>query len=361
MDLKPVWFYQQGFANNTTGVIYDAGNLVVFWLSIGAIGWATFVAWRRRSLSLTLIVLLFFCMWLPWMRIDRATFQYHVLSNLPFAVLALAYLLAELWHGPPPGAWLLARTAAALAILGPPLLWVVREPLCSLAGTALVHPDGIACGPITRTTNVSQAAFVSVLVLLVAFSVLAWQLWAAARSGGRGSEIVLPGGRHVAVSSQAALFTTLVVTLLAIVVVVNVFSQDAAFTLSIGADEIAVVGLLVLAVPAWMVLRARDSRRFVLGVLAASVVWFVAWYPNLTGLPMPNSIANIYQGLLPTWNYDFQFTVNTDPPVGGPITNLTTWVIVGITTLAVIAAMLIARAWRGASLAEPEGPVSETA
>ena len=28
---------------------------------------------------------------------------------------------------------------------------------------------------------------------------------------------------------------------------------------------------------------------------------------------MPNSIANIYQGLLPTWNYDFQFAVNLDP------------------------------------------------
>ena len=27
-DFKPVWFYQEGFAGNTTAAIYDAGNLV---------------------------------------------------------------------------------------------------------------------------------------------------------------------------------------------------------------------------------------------------------------------------------------------------------------------------------------------
>jgi len=175
---------QAGFANNTTGVIYESGNLVEFWLAIPAVAWAAFVAWRRRSLPLTLIVLLFLAMWLPWTRIDRATFQYHVFSSLPFAVLALAYLLAELWHGPPPGAWLLARVAVALAILGPPLMWLFRQPLCALAGTNIVHPDGIACGPITRSTNVSEAAFVSVLVVLVGFSVLGWLLWVASRRPG---------------------------------------------------------------------------------------------------------------------------------------------------------------------------------
>ena len=35
-DLKPVWFYQEGLAGNTTSAIYDAGNLVIWWL--GAAG-----------------------------------------------------------------------------------------------------------------------------------------------------------------------------------------------------------------------------------------------------------------------------------------------------------------------------------
>ena len=31
-DLKPVWFYQGGFAGDTAASIYDAGNLVIWWL-----------------------------------------------------------------------------------------------------------------------------------------------------------------------------------------------------------------------------------------------------------------------------------------------------------------------------------------
>ena len=41
----------------------------------------------------------FACQWLAWARIDRATFQYHYYTSVPFLLLALAYFLAELWHG----------------------------------------------------------------------------------------------------------------------------------------------------------------------------------------------------------------------------------------------------------------------
>jgi dolichyl-phosphate-mannose--protein O-mannosyl transferase len=358
-DFKPVWFYQAGFANNTTGAIYDSGNLITFWLAIPAIAWVTWIAWRRRSLPLTIVVLLFFAMWLPWTRIDRATFQYHVFSSLPFAVIALAYLIAELWHGPPPGAWLLARLAAAGAVLGPPLLWVFRQPLCALAGTNIVHPDGIACGPITRSTSVSEAAFVSVLVLLVGFAALAWVLWLTSRRPGPIAVIRLPNGDSAMVSPSGALLATLAATLVAIAVVVNLVSSSTAFQLTVHPEELAIGGLVLLSIPAWLVLGARDSRRMALGILIAVVIWFVAWYPNLTGLPMPNSIANIYQGLLPTWNYDFQFAVNTDPPVGGSFVDISDVVILGATTLVVIAVMLAARAWRTRPRQDQDGTIPE--
>ena len=45
------------------------------------------------------------------------------------------------------------------------------------------------------------------------------------------------------------------------------------------------------------------------------VAWFVICYPNLSGLPLPSTIVNAYQGLLPTYLYAFQFPVNTDPAV----------------------------------------------
>ena len=54
----------------------------------------------KLGLALGLLAIMFASLWLPWARIDRATFQYHYYTALPFAILALAYFVAELWHGP---------------------------------------------------------------------------------------------------------------------------------------------------------------------------------------------------------------------------------------------------------------------
>ncbi|HEX9044735.1 MAG TPA: phospholipid carrier-dependent glycosyltransferase, partial [Candidatus Limnocylindrales bacterium] len=100
LDLKPVWFYQGTFNTGTAGAIYDAGNLVLWWLAIPAMAFISWQSYRRRSLALALVAVAFFWQWLPWARIDRATFQYHYYTGVPFLLLALAYLVAELWHGP---------------------------------------------------------------------------------------------------------------------------------------------------------------------------------------------------------------------------------------------------------------------
>ena len=158
LDLKPVWYYQQSFANRTSGSIHDTGSLVVFWMGLPALLFAALAAWRRRSLSLTVVVLLFLAMWLPWVRIDRATFQYHYYTSIPFVVLALAYLLAELWHGPARVAWLIARVGAALCVVGAPVMWL--HPATPLhrgqhpdrqrwqRGVRLGQPPGLAHEPV---------------------------------------------------------------------------------------------------------------------------------------------------------------------------------------------------------------------
>ncbi len=179
LDLKPVWFFQDHYRAATTGLIYDSGNLVIFWMGISGIAFSAWMAWRRRSLSLTLVVIMWAALWLPWARIDRAAFQYHVYASLPFMLLALAYFLAELWHGPSTRTWFLARAAAALAIVGTPLLWLLRTPLCILSGTAVVNPSGVACSAqVTRTAQSSQGGIVAILVLSIgvgAVSFLAWR------------------------------------------------------------------------------------------------------------------------------------------------------------------------------------------
>ena len=83
----------------------------------------------------------------------------------------------------------------------------------------------------------------------------------------------------------------------------------------INLDRVAVEPVaMVLALPAVLiavfVATARDARRFVVGALVAIVGWFVVVYPNFSALPLPTAIANVYQGVLPSYLYAFQFPVN---------------------------------------------------
>jgi len=241
-DLKPVWFSSQAYGGGTQGYIFDMGNLVLFWLAVPAAAFGAWQAWGRRSAALGFVVLAFLSQWLPWARIDRATFQYHWYTALPFALLLLAYFLAELWHGPSRRTWQFARAVAAVTIMAPGLLWLLKDPLCAAAGVGQVNPGAYLC---------------------------------------TGSGSLDPG-------STRALITTAVVL---------------------------VVGYLALAgALGWLVLGARDPRRYVMVALAAAALYFLAVYPNISGLPLPaDPEAYSYQRLLPTWDYSFQFAVNTAP------------------------------------------------
>ena len=86
--------------------------------------------------------------------------------------------------------------------------------------------------------------------------------------------------------------------------------QDLLFRAALPSDMIILLLLPILVVLAAIALRAQNPRRFVLGVCAVAVAAFLALYPNLSALPMPNNIIGVYNGLLPTWLYGFQFSVN---------------------------------------------------
>jgi hypothetical protein len=93
-------------------------------------------------------------------------------------------------------------------------------------------------------------------------------------------------------------------------------------------------------------------------VLAASVLWLVVWYPNISGLPLPTDLAGIYQGLLPTWNWDFQFAVNTDLAGEAGLVDVTTLQLGALTFLFVGAVAAVARSW-GRPSAWPARPPAE--
>ncbi|MEO7118146.1 MAG: hypothetical protein ABIZ34_04155, partial [Candidatus Limnocylindrales bacterium] len=339
-DLKPVWFYQGGFANNTTGLIYDSGNLVIFWLGIPAVAFAAWQAWVRRSLPLTLIVLAVFGMWLPWARIDRATFQYHVFTSLPFVIIALAYFLAELWHGASVRTFLAARIAGGLAILGPPILWLLRPELCGIAGTNSIHPDGVACGASTlsRALDVTDSTLAALVIAIVAAIavIIVVRMQRSEGSGGRGGSTTM----------LATVAAVLLVAGAAVVGTQYLFSGLVVTTFDVRADDFYVLVLALLVAPAYYAFRARDPRRWVAGVVGAAAVWFVVWYPNLTGMPLPNSISHAYLLLLPTWNYDFQFSVNLDAAVEGSMLTPEAMILGGVTAVFCLMAMVVARQWR---------------
>ncbi len=138
----------------------------------------------------------------------------------------------------------------------------------------------------------------------------------------------------------------LIGAVVALVGAVALTSDTERFTFQLSANELGLLSLLVLLAPAWIVLRARDARRFALGLVTASVLFLLIWYPNLSGLPLPNGLATAFQGLLPTWTYDFQFAVNQDPPVPGGFVDLASLVVLLITGIGVVVVMLAARVWR---------------
>ncbi|HEX9043842.1 MAG TPA: hypothetical protein VF802_02345, partial [Candidatus Limnocylindrales bacterium] len=359
LDLKPVWFYQGTFNTGTAGAIYDAGNLVLWWLAIPAMAFVSWQSYRRRSLGLALVAIAFFWQWLPWARIDRATFQYHYYTGVPFLLLALAYLVAELWHGPSARTWLLARVAAAAAIVGPMVLWIVRLPLCGWVRVDAVNAGSQACvvtppGQIVLTLRTAGL----VAALGVAVIVIVWQVVRLDRSG-RSEVSPAEAERDIVRLALSGAGTAVLVILLGRLLPETVLMSIDGF-----APEAVALALLVpLGILAWYVLTARDARRFAAGLVFAGLAWFVVWYPNITGLAVPASFVNAYQGLLPTYLYPFQFPVNTDP--AGPLPtflSLDFGILVAALVVTVVVVAFSATTWRtpGSALdatdAEPAGP-----
>jgi hypothetical protein len=327
-DLKPVWFYQESFAGGTSASIYDAGNLVIWWLGVPAMACISWYAFRRRSLALALIAVGFACQWIPWARIDRAAFQYHYYTSLPFVVLALAYFLAELWHGASRRTWLLARLAAGAAIVAPAAMWLFHRPLCGFVGVERVNPGSQACPTLIPDFILTWRSAALVVVVGLAVLVLVRQLVRIQRpveaepgdaeggldGGPTGSGMLRalgafgPALASVAVAAVALAIVTAVAGEVPILVLRNV-----------AVEPVAILVALPLLLVASFVLTARDARRFVVGALVAIVVTAVFFYPNIAALPLPAPIVNMYQGILPTYVYPFQFPVSTvDRNVAGP-------------------------------------------
>jgi Gpi18-like mannosyltransferase len=305
MNLKPVWFYQESLAAGTSAALYDAGSLVIWWMGIPALAFVAWMAFKRRSLALALVAVGFAAQWIPWARIDRAAFQYHYYTSLPFVVMALAYFMAELWHGASRHAWALARAAGAIAIVAPAVMWLLSRPLCAFVGVQSVNPGSQAC-PAVIPEFVLTARTAALAIVIGVGLVLIIRRFLAFESG---------GGRGIGAGQLSAAFRSLFWTGLGIVVAliaVSFLPDTPILTLtSIPVEPVVLVLAIPLGYLALPVFASRDARRFVVGFGVAAVSWFAILYPNISALPLPSAVVAAYQGILPTYLYAFQFPVST--------------------------------------------------
>ena len=317
MDLKPVWFESDGYSPDLGAWIHDGGNPVLWWMAITGMAFICWQAFKRRSLGLALITIAFFWQWLSWARIDRASFQYHFYTALPFFLLGLAYFVAELWHGPSRRTWLLARIAAVGAAMFPAALWLEKYPLCGLArvGTSDIYGTS-ACGSVTGVVRIEARILLIALVLGAALLVLALTLIRVERRSSEESnrdrswifQLIVP------VAAAGALLLWLGAN----------GPRQVVFQAALPPDLLALVMAVLGICVGVFVISSRDSRRFALGLCVFAVIAFVALYPDLSALPLPNAILGVYDAILPTWFYGFQFSVNLQEAASVPLVSGTT-------------------------------------
>jgi hypothetical protein len=285
---------------------------------------------------LTLITVAFFWQWFSWTRIDRAAFQYHFYTALPFFLLALAYFMAEIWHGPSRRTWLLARVAAAVALMFPAALWLLKEPVCGLARVQLSDfYTNTACGATSGDLRVETRIFMILVILVGALVALGAVLLRLERRQSQG---------HEERGWIVQLIVPVVIAGVLLFWVGQSGPRDLLFEVPVPSDLVVIILLPFFAVLAFIALTAVDPRRFVLGFCSVAVVAFIALYPNLSALPMPSTIVNVYQGLLPTWLYGFQFSVNQQESSHVPLASLDS---LGLAAAALAVAGIVAYlAWR---------------
>ena len=188
--------------------------------------------------------------------------------------------------------------------MGPVILWLMRYPLCALAGVESVNAGSQACNGNPGNLVVTPATAAMVVVSVITVLVLVWALVGLGRPR--------PGGRSMTIHDLLPLALTAAAGAAAMAVARLLPDGEPLFTINgIVPEIIALIVAVPLGLIAIQVLTARDARRFVAGLVAVTGAWFVLLYPNISALPMPSTIVNAYQGLLPTYLYAFQFSVNT--------------------------------------------------
>jgi len=81
--------------------IVDLGNPFIWWASIPAVLSLPYFVLRHRSFPAAVILVGFITQYLPWARITRVIFLYHMFGGLIFMILAVAFVLVRMQQAGP--------------------------------------------------------------------------------------------------------------------------------------------------------------------------------------------------------------------------------------------------------------------
>ena len=121
--LRPVAYYYQGSGlgldqwshRELVAGMVNLGNPFIWWASLPCVAALPWIAYRYRSFPAAVILLGFVTQYLPWTRITRVVFLYHMFGGLTFMILALALVLALLVREGLPRPAVAASLAVAVA------------------------------------------------------------------------------------------------------------------------------------------------------------------------------------------------------------------------------------------------------
>jgi dolichyl-phosphate-mannose-protein mannosyltransferase len=97
--LRPVAYWQNFPARGNVALIWGGGNPLTWWAVVPAMMITGVRAIERPTLDRVFIVTGFFAYYLIWIPIGRILFLYHYLPSVYIGYLALAAILADMWHG----------------------------------------------------------------------------------------------------------------------------------------------------------------------------------------------------------------------------------------------------------------------
>jgi amino acid transporter len=192
-----------------------------------------------------------------------------------------------------------------------------------------------ACGPTVGDFRVEWRIFLIAVVLVAALAVLAITLIRLERRAteeGRATE------GHEDRSWILQLLIPVVLAGALLLWLGQNGPRDLMFDVPLPSELVALALLGLFVLMALVAVTARDPRRFALGICASGGLAFLVLYPNLSALPMPNNIVSVYNGLLPTWLYGFQFSVNLQPAASVSLLDSSPWLL----ALAVLCVAVVA-------------------